>query len=149
MGDQRDAARSAIIQKILNADNPDEYIQTTVQTLISSARPGRLDDAVDILSECGPRLEQFVNEVLLQSMQIDDADEDFWYVLIRGIGKSTLPSARMFVRMLWPNSPDAAVEALGDIGGDESLKRLREVAAGDSPEFVRNLAAEIIEECFE
>ncbi len=149
VGHQRDAARSAIVRRIFKADDPDEYIQTMAQTLVSSALPGRLDDAVDILSECGPRLEQFVNEVLSQPMQIDDADEDFWYVLIRGIGKSTLPSARMFVELLWSKSPDAAVEAMGDIGDDESLKRLRGVAAGDPSEFVRNLAAEIIEECFE
>ncbi len=149
VGHQRDAARSAIVRRILKADDPDEYIQTMAQTLVSSALPGRLDDAVDILSECGPRLEQFVNGVLPQLIQSDEADEDFCYVLIRGIGKSTLPSARMFVELLWSKSPDAAVEAMGDIGGDDSLKRLRGVAAGDPSEFVRNLAAEIIEECFE
>ena len=148
VGRQRDAARSAIIKKLLTADNPDEYIQTAVHTLISSARPGRLDDAVDILSQCGRLLPQFVCESLPQP-QTTEIDEDFWYTVIRGMGKSGFPSARMFVELLWSKSPEAAVEALGDIGDDESLERLRAVVAGDSPEFVRNLATEIIEECFE
>jgi hypothetical protein len=148
VGRQRDAARSAIVKKLLAADDPDEHIQTAVRTLVSSARPGRLDDAVDILSECRRLLPQFVCEVLSQP-QTTEIDEDYWYALIRGMGKSTLPSARMFVELLWSKSPEAAVEALGDIGDDESLNRLRAVAAGDRSDFVCQLAAEILEECSE
>ena len=148
VGRQRDVARSAIVKKLLTADNPDEYIQTALHTLISSARPGRLDDAVDILSECGRLLPQFVHEMLSQP-QTSEGDEDYWYALIRGMGKSTLPSARMFVELLWPKSPEAAVEALGDIGDGESLKRLHEVAVGDPSDFIRQLAAGIVEECSE
>jgi len=137
VGRKRDAARSAIVKRLLKEDDPSEFIQTTVRTLVSSARPGRLDDAVDILSECGNLLPQFIFDLLTQP-QTKEIGEDEWY-----------PSARMFVGMLWSKSPEAAVEALGDIGDEESLKRLRAVAADDPSEFVRQLAAGIITEYFE
>ncbi len=148
VGSQRDAARSAIIKKVLAADGPDEYIQTALRVLVSSAQPGRLDDAVDILSECGRVLEQFVCEVLTQP-EATEVDEDYWYALIRGMGKSGLPSARPYIELLWSKSPEAAVEALGDIGDDESLTRLRAVATGDQSGFVRQSAAMIVAECSE
>jgi hypothetical protein len=100
---------------------------------------------VDILSECGHLVEHFAYEVLSQP-QTSKIDEDFWYVLIRGIGKSALPSARVFVEAFWLRSPEAAVEALGDIGDDESLERLRSVAAEDPSDSIRKLASEILEE---
>ena len=78
--------------------------------------------------------------------QATEIDEDYWYVLIRGVGKSALPSASMFVEMLWSKSPEAAVEALGDIGNDEALKRLRTLAAHAPSQFIRQLAAGIIDE---
>jgi hypothetical protein len=148
LGQERDAARSAIVKKLLAVDEPDEYIQTALRAFVSSSRPGRLDDAVDILSQCGRLLPQFVSEVLTRP-QPTSVDDDYWYVLIRSIGKSTLPSARLLVELLWSRSPEAAVEALGDIGDAESLKKLRVVAAGDPSEFVRSLATEVIEECSE
>jgi hypothetical protein len=150
VGHQRDAARSAIVKRLLQAGgDSDEYIQTLVCTLISSARPGRLDDAIDILAQCGNLLEHFVYEVLSQPQTAQTSDEDFWYALIRGIGKSPLPSARMLVELLSSKSPEAAVEALGDLGDDESLKRIRAVAAASGSEFIRDLAAATLDECSE
>lgn len=146
VGAQRDSARRAIIRKIVNAQLPDEYIETTLQTLIGSTKPGRLDDAVDILSEAGAVLPQFVCEALTQS-ESDDVDEDYWYVLTRAIGKSKLPTARIYVEMLSPKSPEAAVEAFGDIGDSESLDRLRAVAKDGPSDFIRQMAAEMVEEC--
>ena len=137
-----------IVKQIRTADHPDEFIQTTIRTLVSSARPGRLDDAVDILSHCGEFLPALIFEVLSQP-QATGIDEDYWYVLIRGVGKSGLSSAAMFVDMLWSSSPEAAVEALGDIGSEQSLKRLRAVAAHGPSPFIRQLAAGIIDECSE
>lgn len=148
LGKERDAARSAIIKKLLAADEPDEYIQTALRAFVSSARPGRLDDAIDVLSQCGQLLPQFVSEVLTRS-QPPSVDEDYWYVLIRSIGKSSLPSAKLLVELLWSRSPEAAVEALGDIGDAESLDKLRGIAAKHPSEFVRTLASEVIEECAE
>jgi len=145
-GRERDAARAAIINKLLATDDPDAFLNTVIQTLTLSKRPGRLDDAVDILSKCGHLLPQFICEMLSQN-QILPVDEDYWYVLIRSVGKSNLPAARMFVDLLWTKSREAAVEALGDIGDDESLKRLHDIAAGDPSARIRQLAAQAIEEC--
>jgi hypothetical protein len=55
----------------------------------------------------------------------------------------------MYVEMLWSKSPEAAVEALGDIADPESIARLREVARSDTSEFIRNMAEEVLEECSE
>jgi hypothetical protein len=137
-----------IVKRIRTADHPDEFIQTTIRTLVSSAQPGRLDDAVDILSQCGELLPTFIFEVLSQP-QATGIDEDYWYVLIRGVGKSALPSASIFVEMLSSNSPEAAVEALGDVGSEQALKRLRAVAAHGPSPFIRQLAAGIIDVCSE
>lgn len=146
VGSERDASRSAIVRNILAADYPDEYVETILQTLILSSCPGRLDDAVDILSETPRVLPQFVSEVLSQP-RAAEPDEDYWYVLIRALGKSSLPSSRMFIGLLWPKSPEAGVEALGDLGDAESLRRLRAVASTDASDFIRQMAAEILEEC--
>jgi hypothetical protein len=148
VGRERDAARAEIVRKIRTADDPDEFILTTIFTLISSTRPGRLDDAIDVLSECGRRLSQFVVSILTQP-QAKAIDEDFWYVLIRAVGRSGIPSARMFVELLWRESPEAAVEALGDIGDEDAIRRLRAVAGDASLGSVRQLAADIIDERFE
>ena len=145
LGTERDALRSAIVRKIMAADYPDEYVEVVIQTFVLSSRPGRLDDAVDILSETPRVLPQFVSELLSQPPD-NERDEDYWYVLIRALGKSSLSSARMFIEMLWPKSPEAAVEALGDLGGPESLQRLRDIAGTDASEFIRQMAAEILEE---
>jgi hypothetical protein len=53
----------------------------------------------------------------------------------------------MFIELLWQKSPEAAVEALGDLGDAESLERLRAVASSGASEFIRQMAAEIIQEC--
>ena len=111
-------------------------------------RPGRLDDAVDILSQCGELLPNFILEMLSQP-QATGIDEDYWYVLIRGVGKSALPSASIFVEMLSSNSPEAGGRVLGDIGSEQALKRLRAVAAHGRSPFIRQLAAGIIDECSE
>ncbi len=65
VGRERDATRSTIVKRIRTADHPEEFIQTTIRALVSSARPGRLDDAVDVLSQCGQLLPTFIIEVLL------------------------------------------------------------------------------------
>lgn len=146
IGAQRDSLRNAIIRKIVNADDPDEYIETTLQALIGSTKPGRLDDAVDILSQAGTVLPQFLHGSFSQ-LDVDDVDEDYWYVLIRAVGKSKSPTARMYVEMLWSRCPEAAVEALGDIGDEESIDLLRTVVKGAPTEFMRTLAEEVLEEC--
>jgi len=148
VGRQREVVRSAIVKKIVASDAPDEYIQTVIDTLLSSGRPGRLDDAIDILAETGRVLPQFILETLAQQ-QGTEADEDYWYVLIRAVGKSKLPSARMLIQLLWSRSPEAAVEALRDMGDDDSIKRLRAIATSEPSEFIRQMAAEFIEECSE
>jgi hypothetical protein len=145
-GSERDASRSAIVRRILTADYPDDYVETVLQTLVFSSRPGRLDDAVDILSETPRVLPQFISEALSQP-QAAGADEDYWYVLIRALGKSSLPSSRIFIELLWSKSPEAGIEALGDLGDAQSVRRLRAVASSDASDFIRQMAAEILEEC--
>ncbi len=146
VGTQRDAARGTIVRRILTADDPDEYVGTVLQTLLSSRRPGRLDDAIDILSATGPVVATFICEMLSQP-QVTEVDEDYWYVLIRALGRSQIPAARMFIDLLWQKSPEAAVEALGDLGNAESIARLRTIAGSDGSDRIRQLAADIIEEC--
>jgi hypothetical protein len=147
-GHARDAARSAIVRKIVRSNSPDEEIEITLQTFIASAVPGRLDDAVDILCQVGPMLAQFATETTSRALSVAP-DKDYWYVLIRALGKSGLPSARILIDSLWKRSPEAGVEAFADLGGPESLQRLRTVAHTDPSEFIRQLAAEILEECTE
>lgn len=156
LGQERDAARSAIVKKIITANKPDEYIQTALHTFISSSRPGRLDDAIDILSQCGQILPHFVYEVRPrhQPEPINEdywIDEDYWYVLIRSIGKSSLAPAEAssLVTSLWSHSPEAVLEALGDIGDEGSLKQLRDFATKGESDFIQRLAQEILEECQE
>lgn len=148
VGGHRDAARATIVRKILKAEDPEEHLEICLQTFLLSARPGRLDDAVDVLSETGAVLQQFVCALVAQP-SASDVDEDYWYVLIRALGKSRLPSASMYIEALWLKSPEAGVEALGDLGGDESLRRLQTVAASDRSDTIRQLATEIIKECWQ
>lgn len=147
-GHARDAARSAIVRKIVRSNSPDEYIEMTLQTFIASAIPGRLDDAIDILCQVGPILAQFATEITSRALSAEP-DKDYWYVLMRALGKSRLPSARILIDSLWGRSPEAGVEAFADLGGPESLQRLRTVAHTAPSEFIRKLAAEILEECTE
>jgi hypothetical protein len=147
VGAERMALRAVIVRSIVSAEpSADEQIEIVLQVPLESARPGRLDDAVDILAETGPVLERFVGGTLARSDGAD-RDEDYWYVLIRALGKSKSEMVRSHFESLWNQSPEAVVEALGDLGDAESLRRLQEIAGGDAPEFIRRLASETLRDC--
>lgn len=146
VGRERDSARETIVDTIRISLSPDQSVECLLRTFISSPIPGRLDDAVDILSQIGDILTRFVREVM-SLPEHPDVDEDYWYVLIRALGKTNLPLSRQIVSSLWMKSEEAVIEALGDFGDTQSIDRLEEIAAQDLSRTNRELAAEILEEC--
>ncbi|RIK84171.1 MAG: hypothetical protein DCC68_01935 [Planctomycetota bacterium] len=152
---EKRVARDTVVSKIRNSSRSSEEraelrssdaIKSLIRLAVSSRRAGRLDDAIDVLSQVGPILELFIKDEYLRETT-PGVNDDYWYVVLRAIGKSGLQNAFQLVECLWRNCPEAAVEALGEIDDERAVDKLRNCAAdGSADENVRAMANDILDE---
>jgi hypothetical protein len=122
------------------------YVDIAVGTFVSSREPDRLDDAVDFLSALGSRFITFAMDRLISSPP-NGANDDYWYVIVRALGRMGLLSMiKGFASSPHRTVREAVVEALADVGDKTSLMLLREFATSDESSFIRNLAQESLSE---
>ena len=162
-GNRKQEIADEILQRIRISE--DSAIQTawTLYLILRSTKPGRVDDAIGLLSRLGPSI--FVDAIMDAFMRRppfsgdrtnpDDyrLSDDYWYVLIRSLG----PMIQQGESSLWtlldiairypnPAIREAAVETLGEIDDERVVAKLEIVARDDTSVAVRRLAQEIIEE---
>lgn len=138
-------ARTEAVQAIIRAGTSTEVLDHAVRSIIGVHRSGRLDDAIDILSELGRVRIRSLAETWWRAFAADGTNDDYWYAVIRAAGRSGdrgIP--KKFLDSRFVALKEAAVEALGDIGDPVALEDLRQVAGdSDQPDFIRELAKEL------
>lgn len=153
-GRERDALREEIIRAISSPslEEPQStYIQAVLEGFLSSKRPGRLDDAIEILPHAGAEFHRFIMETRTVNPP-ETTDPDYWYVLIRASGRT--PDGRQTDDLIdWALNTgsrplmEAAILALADRADDRSIARLRELANKCPSPFIRELVEEVLDDC--
>jgi hypothetical protein len=117
-------------------------LRATIELLIATpSSPGSTGEALDVLSDLGDVALNFVNMSLRQNPP-NGTNDDYWYVLIRGLGKTgNAEIVRQFAQSPYRTLREAAAEALRDLGDEKSLSR---IASEDSSQSVRETAQELL-----
>lgn len=149
---ERTQLRRNIVRMLLDDPNSFTLTKTVLEALVQSNKPGRLDDAVDILSQTQPDLYLLASSMLMRSSDKPQSRrDDYFYVIIRSLGRTGgTPRAKDFA--LWASSfpmlaaREAVVQALGELEYPWSRELLQKMATNDPSDFIRDLARETIEE---
>jgi hypothetical protein len=118
-------------------------LRATIEVLIATNSPGSTGEALDVLSDFGDAALNLVNMSLRQNPP-NGTNDDYWYVLIRGLGKTgNAEIVRQFAQSPYRTLREAGAEALRDLGDEKSLYR---IASEDSSQSVRETAQELLRE---
>ncbi len=141
---QRTRARAAEI--MARAGDSAEIIDFGLRSLIENRRSGRLDDAIDLLTEVEPSAVEKFTSWSADAFSPNGANDDYWYVLIRVAGRLGLSKlACRFLDSPFPAIQEATVEALADIGDSQSLDALKRIAQDNRrSKFIRDLAKQLV-----
>jgi hypothetical protein len=126
--------------------------------ILQSAKPGRLDDCIGIMTRLGPgTVQECIRDAFVHQFRPDGPSgrtKDYWYVLIRTLGylcrqgyteafRTIIELASQFPE---PAIREAAVYSLTDIGDQDAIERLVEIAKSDSSSTIREVAADCLED---
>jgi len=140
--------RSWVIEDVSVGRRLSQRIEIILEEALSSAKPSRLDDAIDVLSDPRVHLGTYLREARLRNAL--PMHEDALYILVRAAGRHsdevmrfivpwTLEDPRASVR-------EGAVEALADLRTPAAIRKLQSIAVSDSSQCVRESANEAIAE---
>lgn len=135
-------------------------IELVLNVCLKSGLPGRLETAIDVLSQLNQALFRFVQERLyrditewdLSSERAYRPSDDYWYVLLRSVAQTNVDydkRYRLIASMRDATTRgmrEALVEALGDLGGSRAERLLCEIAKTDSDPFIQRLVTEALED---
>ena len=116
-------ARTEAVQAINRTGAFTQVVDHVIRSLIRVHRSGRIDDAIDILSELGNLRIRALATTLEQTFAPNGSDHDYWYAVIRAAGRSgdrEIPKS--FLSSRFTALQEAAVEALGDIGDHAAIE---------------------------
>lgn len=145
---EREHLRPLIIRALTLTPNQVRYMRMAIMELFESSRPGRLDDAVDILSHVdSTSLTDFINSYWWQDSG-KLLKDDYCVALIYAAAKKVPDGAFFTYCRLWLGSGrrpirEAVVEALGSRDDTRSLHSLEQIAQSDDSEFIRHLAQDV------
>lgn len=137
----------------------DRLIDELINSCADSAHEGRLDTAIDVLSQLGEELLRYATEYLINDSKSWNLlyptraykpNDDYWHILLRAIGQLQVVSHERvrFVRMCMNASSryisESVLLALGDIGTTDAKIEIRKFLSNDDP-FIAELAEEILE----
>lgn len=127
-----------------------ERVECILESAVSSTKPSRLDDAIDILDHPKVDLTTYFRDV---RGSLEREGDDAIYVLLRAAGRRSDNAARFVLP--WALKSDrtcvreAAVEALADIGTEAAASVLRRISESDASSSVREAAKEALDEITE
>lgn len=144
-GFDKDRAREHVIEELGVRESDVERIDALLDLAIQSPMPGRLDSAIDVLSDNRVDLLTYLSQA---SFALNSLDEDKLYVLIRAAGKRRDSTTAMLtnwsLRHDRPSIRQAAIEALVDVGTLGAIAQIRTIAESDQCESVRRTARECL-----
>jgi hypothetical protein len=139
-------AEAEVASAIIRAGATTYIVDRTVRALLGERHSRRLEDATDVLVLLGSTVVRELARTALSKSPPDETNEDYWYSLIRAAGHTANAEiVRHFLESQFPALQEAAVHALGDIGGPAAIEDLKRVANDPARfEYVRELAAELV-----
>ena len=162
-GRRKQDVADCVIAKISRSDeSAPNWATWTAYRILHSPKPGRVDDCLGIFTRLSPTI---VRDTLQDAFRRHPPQEtgqhnwteDYWYVLIRSLGRivGDWPSEQLRdIIELASHFPmvsirESAILALGDIGDPAAVERLRMIAVEDSHPLLRDLAEEMLEDIAE
>ena len=146
---EREHLRPLIIRALCQTPNQVRYMRMAIMELLESSRPGRLDDAVDILSHVeSTSLTDFINSYWWQDSD-KLLDDNYCDALIHAAAKKVPDGTFYTYCRLWLDSGrrpirEAVVEAVGNRDDARSVQLLQQIAKSDDSAFIRRLARDVL-----
>jgi len=129
-----------------------ERVECILEHAVSSPKPSRLDDAIDVLDQPKVDLTAYLRDAQSRSI-LDSKPNDAIYVLVRAAGRRSDDAAGFVLPWALKSNHasvrEAAVEAFADLGTEAAIKKLREVSESDGSPSVRDAAKEALEDIAE
>lgn len=161
--DHRDRAalRTALITRLRHSEVPDVCIGELLELCATRGGPDGLDTAIDVLSHLGDFVLAYIRQFLKSDMNrwtaAGSADglrwnDDKWYILLRAAARSNVEDGEKF-RLLrlcgeagTASMREATIHAMGDIGGDQAIRYIREIAGSTADPMVRETAEQVVDD---
>ena len=159
-GDARQRSRKVLVEYINFSPNSQLLINELIMTCIGMKCPERLDIAIDVLSGVGGAIANYAYTYLQTDIQQWSKlypnekfkpTDDYWYVLLRSVGKcSGNPDKRFQVLSMCQDEPargvaESVVEGLADLGTPKAIAVLNGLANNHPDRFIQKLARELLE----
>ena len=137
--------RSLIIDELQKRERLNERINKLLEQAVRASRPGRLDDAIDVLANEAVPFWEYASSECFQGLELRGEDEV--YILLRVAGKRReWPLVALALEGALATTREAASEALCDIATSVAKRKLLELANNDPSSSVRKLAEERLDE---
>ena len=158
-GDDRKKLRKTLFEYLRFSPRSDDLINTLITDCVESKAQSRLDCAIDVLNQLGPRILRYAQEFLFNDIKCWDKrypnrayepNDEYWYVLLRSVGQShSVPFDKVQVIRMCRTAEsrhivEAVLESLGDIGTTDAIIEIKKLIKHEDP-FISSLAAEILE----
>lgn len=157
---ERAACRKNVSDRLMASRDPVAYINELIEECVIKGGSEGLDIGIDVLSGFGGLVFQYASgfwrkDVVNrwggnQDPHRHHMNDDVWYVLLRAAATSDMDPWQKFQMLSYCGTDgptgvrEAAVHALGDLGGDDAVRFLRHMRDSDSSLMVREVATEVL-----
>ena len=160
-GEQRRHFRKVLISYLSYSTNANDLIDTLIQDCLVLKSSESFDIAIDVLSQLGEQLQNYAFRYIQQDMMQFNRlyperkyvpNEDYWYVLLRSIGKCDGPTEHSLsiLSVCQDDAPravsEAVVEGLADLDTTASKSLLASIGSSHKDSFIKALASDLLAE---
>jgi hypothetical protein len=153
----RDKLRIDIQNRLKTSRDPEGYLDVLLEECVTKGGPEGLDIAIDTLTPFGSLVLSYARRFWQRDYERwEDGstkhhiNDDVWYVLLRSAARSNLESWDKIAMLNYcatdgtASIREAAIHALGDVGGVVSARLIRKITQRDPSRMVRETAQEIL-----
>lgn len=140
--------RDRVIDSIRTWHRDHLRIENLLIESVCSPFPGRLDDAIDVLSDHRVNLSAYLHDIGLSSV-LGSFSDDAAHILIRAAGRHDDDCLEIVRRAIWSRNEsirESAIESLADIADDRAAEMLKAVVANEKTPHLREMAREYLQE---
>ncbi len=157
---QRASHRKRIIDLLSKAREPKRAIDELLQVCTTEGGPDGLDAAIDVLAStrsliltyAWERLQRDVSMWGPASERAYHPNDDYWYVLLRAVGRADVPQKERFRFICCFTSAESrgiregVIEGLRDLGNQTAKERIRRFTVEDKDSFIQRIAREALDD---
>lgn len=157
----RSHLRDVLVEYIRFSEYSDTLIDSLIMACIAMRSADRSEIAIDVLAKVGPKIQDYTWQYLQHDIQQFNRmhpnvefrpNDDYWHILLRATarcGHREKLSCQILSGCQDAKSrgvAESVVEALADLGTDEAKAVLRHMNSTHHDQFIRDLAAEVLED---